>query len=220
MISPPSLQASIVSRETDLAMPIGRKNPGPAARTVEEWVIWTYQTQQAHKVDDRFAHLGQPMGHASRCSVSRVAEAAALGAIIAGSGMSSALHHDAELVHDLVKGKGFDALERGLIIYFGETGEAPDWKPGARVKYGPVLKDNGKPKMLLDRNDHVIGCEVRQDVTQRDIDYARHVYWRWWMAMEKLGEMMRLNGLASCSGRATTEKPWLKDGDALTHQAT
>lgn len=138
---PRSLQGSVVSHETISAFVPSGLNAKPEARTVEDWLIWTYQKQQAHKVDDRLGRAGQPMGHARCCSVSRTAEAGALGAIIHGSGRSSALHPDAELVHELVQ-TSFGESERGLLIFFGETGMPPDWLPGAKPSFKPVL--NGK----------------------------------------------------------------------------
>lgn len=194
---PVSLQGSIVSRETIRP-----------TRSVEEWVIWTYQDQQAHKVEDRLALVGRPMGHASRCSVARVAEAAALGAIIHGTGRSAALHPDAELVHDTVRSSELDDVERGLILEFGETAMVPDWMPDAKPCFRPVRKPNGKPAMILDRNDNVIACRVEEAVTAEEIRHRRWCYTRWWFAMAKLACLLRIEGLASCTDPMAKQEPW------------
>lgn len=212
---PASLQGSTVPRETELAMPIGRKNAQPSARTVEDWVIWTYQAQQAHKVEDRFALVGQPMGHASRCSVSRVAEAAALGAIIGGSGRSSALHEDAELIHSLVLGKHFDHTQRGLIIYFGETGEAPDWKPNG-LQIDRRMTKRGTPTYVYDDRRHPIACLVGMTVHPENLVHARSTYRLWWLSMAYLAELARSEGLRSCGDPTAEREPWLPKGRQLT----
>lgn len=209
MLLPPSFQGSTVSRETVSALIPSRLNTAPAARTVEDWVIWTYQSQRAHKVEDRLARAGYPMGHASRCSAARVAEAAALGAVIHGTGTSSALHADAEMLHDLVRSPEFDDTERGLVIFFGETGVAPDWMPGAKPGFRPVLNGRNKPAMIFDRNNNAIACRVELTQTQQEINERRGYYTTWWFAMAKLACLLRIEGLASCQDPAAKQRPWL-----------
>lgn len=202
MIAPPSLHLSIVSRET---MPSPAKGLSPGAVPIEDWLVWTYQRQQAHKVEDRIALAGSPMEYPSRCSVTRVAEAAALGAVIHGGGRSAALHPDAELVHDTVM--GLPPLERGLLFGYGETGEEPDWVP-AGLQVDRMITARGTPTWITDRHRNPIGCEIRFVVPSATIAYRRSVYRTWWLAMQMLVILLHEAGLRSVQAPRAAYSPW------------
>ena len=222
MITPPSLHLSTVSSETISAVPLvagagGSASVGAPARAgvakglspgavpIEDWLVWTYQRQQAHKVEDRIALAGSPMGHASRCSVTRVAEAAALGAVIHGGGRSAALHPDAELVHDTVM--GLPPLERGLLFGYGETGEEPNWV-SAGLQIDRMITARGTPTHVVDERRRPIACHFRYVVPAPVITHRRSIYRTWWLAMHMLVILLHEAGLRSVQAPRAAYSPW------------
>jgi len=183
-----------------------RRDTKPTARTVEEWVTWTYREQKARTVEDRLALAGQPSGHATRCSVARVAEAAALGAVIAGGGRSAALHPDAELVHETVM-TALDPMQRGLVIAFGETGVVPDWVPGG-LRIDRMTTPRGSPTYVTDEHRNPKACLFRFVCDPQVIAYRRHVYRVWWLSLSMLAILLREAGLKSCGDPTTPFEPW------------
>jgi hypothetical protein len=69
-------------------------------------------------------------------------------------------HEDALTVHDYVM--RLTTIERQLIIVSAELGTPPEWNPKIPpVKVVPVLRGNGKPKMLYPpRRNEPIACLI------------------------------------------------------------
>lgn len=168
--------------------------------TVEAFLIWTYQVQRADAMTAASAAasaqrcLGWP--HASGDGIAAVARNAALGGSIAGGGISSALHPDAELAHAVIGGLG---EATALLRFHGRTGGAPEWFRGARIISRPVVRANGKPVRIYDNRGHPVGVKMIEIIEWQGrtiagsgatIEAARRSYGIWYLGLIELGRRL------------------------------
>jgi hypothetical protein len=156
--------------------------------TAWQLLVWTYQRQKAHLGDHRLAANGfspiSPTG--------AVIERLRLGVSVdvsRGAGFTGPrCDGDALVVHDLVLLMG---KQGWCLVNSGAIGAKPEWSPTIPpLKMGPVLRGNGKPKMIYE-NNRAIACELayegfRPDRAAALIRYARECYAAWWASLAAL----------------------------------
>ena len=168
---------------------------------IDQLLLWVYQTQCAAAIIGRGVGMYGPEKDADNIlyknisgdGVYAIQRNAMLGVRVDHSGWASAdIHPDAELVHDLIVGRGFTPLERGLLISYGESGVVPDWLPGVRPMVVGKFRANGKPVMVYDdsKKRKPVACVLEVVNSVEHIEYCRAVYARWYEAMEKLCGML------------------------------
>lgn len=177
---------------------------------IEAFMHWVMIDQRAEQM------LGRCAGPSFRSGATWVDEVCTLGASISG-GMhfSGDVHPDAELgLLTLARLRSVDPVCYTLARHHAICGSRPDWMPGARATMIPVLHDKGrqkgKPRMILDRSGHVIGCEVQVGLAQAVIDKARGIYELWhaglgWLCTElSESDLQRYR----VTGPAAPRRPW------------
>jgi hypothetical protein len=158
--------------------------------TMWELLVWTYQRQKVHKSGGRDWSLGY--GGGTGAALARLAR----GLPRAPIAMAAPLpHEDALTVHDYVM--RLTAIERQLIIVSAELGTPPEWSPKIPpVKVVPVLRGNGKPKMLYPpRRNEPIACLIGYEgVMPRQAEALRErsraAYRAWHSALLILAEAL------------------------------
>jgi|TARA_Y100000034_G_scaffold23122_1_gene26712 hypothetical protein len=186
---------------------------------IEDLVRWTYQVQrmdaQAEHETDQILNWLLATG-----SNAKVIEwHAQLGCRVdcAGSAAAApaATNADAEAVHlvvlALARRCGDGSNSAILIQQYGRIGLRPDWLPGARTRFEPLINGKGKPKMVY-RNRHAIACRVVLKDYPEVIRFARGQYGRWlsglaWVAgqLRRRPELLETH---SVIGPAAPRQPW------------
>jgi hypothetical protein len=183
--------------------------------------VWVYRRQKAHLDSGRIGAAG--FGPVSQTAA--VIERLRLGCPSTKRNAVSRTHvdDDAITVHEMVL--RMQAHERALIVDHAVLGSPPDWDlrlPPVQVV--PVLRGNGKPKMLYPPRRHEpIACliDYKGVLPQQAMglrDRARQRYSDWYAALAilmdalaRLGELMRWNLI----GVGPRREPWLQNiGDS------
>ncbi|WP_299393251.1 hypothetical protein [Pelagibius sp.] len=185
---------------------------------IERLLIWTYQTKAADKVASRLSGIGPgPV----TTNAQGLMHMAALGCRIdrSGPGVPTAgaqdLDPDAEAVHEAVL--ALPQSDGALVWRHAKTATRPDFMPGASTRMCPVLRGNGKPKMVY--RDRACTkpsyCLIEADPPQARIDFVRRTYKQWWDAMAALVETLVMRAF-TVTGPSAPRAPW--KGEPLTKQ--
>lgn len=130
----------------------------PKKITVWNLLIWTYCTEKTTECLRRENFIPSGGGLDSFERMER------LGVKVEGGSsgiMPVAIHPDARTVDYALLDLDLPDDDWRLVMRTARLASVPKWwvdVPEARCE--PVLKCNGKPKMLLDRSDNIIGCKV------------------------------------------------------------
>jgi hypothetical protein len=155
--------------------------------------VWTYKHQKAHLDGGRVGAIG----YSAISQTAAVLERVRLGTASGGHcGLNRTYADDDALaVHELVL--RMTANERALIVGHGKQGDPPDWSPTIPpVKVVPVLRGNGKPKMLYPPRRHEpIACLIAyQGVLPQQAaalrERAKSLYLSWYQAMTILADAL------------------------------
>lgn len=173
---------------------------------IEELVIWTYRDQKADR------HVSAKPRTSAMSATAVVCSVLELQAIVDTSGpvTNHDVHPDAERVHELVQSCMFGDLERGLIIYFGRTGAAPDWMPGAVPGCQLRLDQRGKPCKIYDERGHWTGAfQIEVRLHRETLDAARKLYCLWWDSMRLLHDTLIGEGWRDLKSLISQREPWV-----------
>jgi hypothetical protein len=164
---------------------------------LENFLIWAYQKQKVHQVIENGVGLNEAERYAdgiysqqtSPCHA--IAENARIGARCDYFGKGTIqIHPDADFVHDLIKSKSFNHLERGLIFDYAVTGMHPDAMIGARPRLVPDTKPNGKIRMVYNKSNKPVLCLLKTMNDPDHISFMRNTYTDWYNAMVKLYKLL------------------------------
>jgi hypothetical protein len=103
------------------------------------------------------------------------------------SGASYDLHPDAETVHEYVRRLRVDM--RAMIVEHARTGLRPDWAEGERLRVVPILRGDGQPAVVWNKNgDAPLYCRVTTEGA--DIVGKRARYTHWWDALNEMAQTL------------------------------
>lgn len=192
----------------------------PKKITVWDLLVWTYDVQRAGQGRllnyDRDEYLCGSSWDWDR----QVQE---LGVIVqgGGGGRDFVIAADAATVHGAVH--DLPREQARVVVRCATLGQPPTWVvkvPAPRCE--PVLKCNGKPKMLLDASDNVIGCKVVcsgvLDMDRYEMEWkARQRYTVWYSSLRLLEAALSTSGLKRhiTHGIGVRGCPWDVKSDKL-----
>ena len=164
---------------------------------LENFLMWAYQVQKVHQVVENGVGLNEAERYADGIhlpkvsSLHTIAENARIGARCDYFGKGTLqIHPDADFVHDLIKSKTFDHLERGLLLDYAITGMHPDPLIGVQPQLVPARRPNGKIRMLYNKRDKPVACLLKIINAPEHILFMRETYTAWHDAMLKLHKVL------------------------------
>lgn len=163
---------------------------------IEHLLQWVYGAQQAHRsgAGGAMPSLGWNRGFSADGCV-RIAEIQALGIDLRGisRNLGYDLHPDAETVSTVIN-RTVEREMRIILVQYAVACIRPAWGDAATWWAGPVLRGNGKPKMIYDHHRNAVACEVEcKGPSPEYIASRRQLYRDWWGALE--GLCVTLNAL-------------------------
>jgi hypothetical protein len=186
-------------------------------------LYWVYGVQKAELVYDKVGLFdaekiadGQMVYSRSADGCIVVERNGLLGGSVSGGGMfgSSALHEDAEAVHEFVLAMG--KVGRSLVIENAKVGSHPDYMKGAKPRLVPVCNDNGEVVVYHDEEKsrkakRKVGqyCLLTVDKPAVLIEAQRYAYKIWWNAVNRLAcELCHKLKDYEIIGVGLDEMPW------------
>jgi hypothetical protein len=187
---------------------------------VEDLLVWTYRQQRADVVCDRGLGLHDieaSLDHVelhgiSLCGCAEVERIQQLGVRVDGTGGCSALHEDAELVHQVVSRLAVPLQH--LVIRHARERERPDVMAGLRPRPIPAINGKGTPSVRYepwDRYRNYGWCPIRWTVSLVMIEAARFEYTLWLDALARIAATLRIEGRLTrhvVTGPAALLRPW------------
>lgn len=190
---------------------------------VNEFILWVYQDQKADIVIDRGVGLYPAEKLAAgleHISVSgdgchQVEQTSLLGTRVDYSGRgTAALHPDAELAHDTLRGRSVTHAQRGIILDYGKSGREPDWLAGKKAAMVPVRTKKGRLKFIVDHNRNRKACSVEPTEPNGYLEFKRFCYLQWWDALEAFRVLLVSKDMLSdhdLMANSFCREPWLKE---------
>lgn len=171
------------------------------ARDIEWLVRWAYIDQQVRAATGSLPSIEQ----------SSITEYGT-GARVCGA-MHGGLDPDAAMIQSAVE--MLDLERRNLLVNCAVADRRPDWKPGARHRFEPIMKPGRRgvlrPRPIYDRSGNAVGCEIREFDPPEVVEAARRQYERWWSGLDYVARTLnRYTRLSRwmVTGPAAHKAPW------------